>query len=241
MVLIDAVVLAGGRSTRLGAVPKARLRYQGATLLERTVGAVAELRTVVVGDTTGQTLPADVLVRRDDPPFGGPAAAIAAGLDALLDAGGAPSEFTFALACDMPGVAEAIPLLSAGLTDLAGDADGVIASDDVIARDGRHRLQPLLAVYRTRALTRAVADRRRVGPLAGLSMFRLIAGLQLHEVFVPERAAADVDTWSDAEEWGIAPPASLGPHHPARTTAPAPPTSTIPPTTPHRSSHDERS
>ncbi|WP_340639303.1 NTP transferase domain-containing protein, partial [Arthrobacter sp. Hiyo1] len=29
----DAVILAGGKSSRLGGVPKAQLRYDGATLL----------------------------------------------------------------------------------------------------------------------------------------------------------------------------------------------------------------
>ncbi|MGZ4663286.1 MAG: NTP transferase domain-containing protein, partial [Arthrobacter sp.] len=33
----DAVILAGGRSSRLGGVPKARLNFDGATLLERSL------------------------------------------------------------------------------------------------------------------------------------------------------------------------------------------------------------
>ena len=82
--LIDALVLAGGRSSRLNSTPKARLRYRGRTLLENTVAAVSGLRSiVVVGDATAQELPAEVLVTREDPAFGGPAAAIGAGLDAL--------------------------------------------------------------------------------------------------------------------------------------------------------------
>ena len=35
----DAIILAGGRSSRLGGVPKSGLIYDGATLLERSLQA----------------------------------------------------------------------------------------------------------------------------------------------------------------------------------------------------------
>ena len=40
----DAVILAGGRSSRLGGVPKAGLVYDGATLLERSLRGRAARR-----------------------------------------------------------------------------------------------------------------------------------------------------------------------------------------------------
>ncbi|MEO7122601.1 MAG: NTP transferase domain-containing protein [Lacisediminihabitans sp.] len=196
--LIDALVLAGGRSSRLDSVPKARLSYQDHTLLENTVAAVAGTRcTVVVGDVTAQVLPPGVLVTREEPPFTGPAAAIGAGLDRLRLAYPEASEITVVLACDMPRVQAAVPLLLREVHHLAPSRDGLLATDSA------HRLQPLLAAYRTRALLAAVTHQRTAGALEGLAVFQLIRSLQLDEVVVPDDATADVDTWADAAGWGI--------------------------------------
>ena len=83
------VVLAGGRSSRMGA-PKAALEWHGSTLLRRTVGILARATggPVVVVRAKGQELPelpgdVDVI---DDPQEGkGPVQGIAAGLAALID------------------------------------------------------------------------------------------------------------------------------------------------------------
>jgi len=81
------VVLAGGRSSRMG-VPKAALEWHGSTLLARTVGILARATggPVVVVRASGQDLPE--LPKRtvvvDDPRDGrGPVQGIAAGLAAL--------------------------------------------------------------------------------------------------------------------------------------------------------------
>ncbi len=199
--LIDALVLAGGRSSRLDSVPKALLGYREHTLLENTVAAVAGLRsTVVVGDVTEQVLPDGVLTAREEPAFSGPAAAIGAGLDRLDSAHPQPSDATVVLACDLPEIGAAVPLL---LDRLEQDT---LRGDGLIAVDSAHRLQPLLAVYRTEALRAAVAAQRENGSLEGLAVFQLLRTLDLHEVTVPDDAAADVDTWSDAARWGITRP-----------------------------------
>jgi molybdopterin-guanine dinucleotide biosynthesis protein A len=213
-VLIDALILAGGHSSRLGSVAKARLKYRNQTLLERTVAAVAGLRfTVVVGDTTEQVLPVQVLVTREDPPFGGPAAGIGAGLASLAAADPIASDYTIVLACDMPNIEAAVPLFLADLAD-NDDPNGndpignSTVGDGLIAVDSRHHLQPLAAAYRTRALLDAVALQQRAGSLSGLSVFQLIRELSLREITVPDTATSDVDTWADADAWGIEHPAS---------------------------------
>jgi CTP:molybdopterin cytidylyltransferase MocA len=96
--LLDAIVLAGGRSSRLFGVPKSALLWRGSTLLQNTVDAVLDAgarRVVVVGPgasvadgaagglADGDGPAARIMFAREDPPFGGPAAAIAAGLSAL--------------------------------------------------------------------------------------------------------------------------------------------------------------
>ncbi len=228
--LVDVLILAGGRSSRLDGVPKAQLRVKNRTLLEQTLAAVTAQpmtgparsaptmtgypatvhpvsvrRVVVVGDVSSAPLPPGVIVTREHPAYSGPAAAIAAGLAALAAAEPTVGDYALVLACDMPDVAAAVAPLLGALVAQPGDG--------VIAVDARHRLQPLAAVYRTSRLTAAAEAKRAAGILEGLSTFQLIAGLALTEVTVPPGATDDVDTWADAERFGVARP---GHRHPAR-------------------------
>ena len=72
----DTVVVAGGRSSRLGGAPKAQLSFEGSTLVAHTVAAVRLFGAVVVVGPEDPRLPPDVLRAREDPPFSGPAAAV---------------------------------------------------------------------------------------------------------------------------------------------------------------------
>ncbi|WP_222424640.1 molybdenum cofactor guanylyltransferase [Arthrobacter sp. KBS0702] len=200
----DVVILAGGRSSRLGGVPKAQLAVDGATLLELTLAAVrGARRAVVVGPQVGG-LPPEVLGCREDPPFAGPAAAIAAGLDALAGTGNSPAVLTLVLACDMPRVAAAVGTLLAageeGRTGVPAGRDGVMA----VSSDGR--TQPLVGLYRTAALQHAVDDAARRNALEGASVFALLASLELRKVPVPPGSTDDVDTWDDASALGVSDP-----------------------------------
>lgn len=199
--LIDALILTGGRSSRLDSHPKSDLVYRHRTLLEWTLAAVRVARqVVVVGDTRSVSMA--VLFAREDPPFAGPAAAIAAGLDALGAADPVASDFTLVLACDMPAVATAVEKLLHELSNAADPADAP-ARDGRIGSDSDGRRQPLAAVYRTEPLRAAVEFQRRSGGLDGLSVFQLIRRLDLGEVSLPAGATADVDTWADADSFGI--------------------------------------
>ena len=186
---------------RLGSVPKAGLIYQRQTLLERTVTALRHARRiVVVGDTDPRSLPGQVLTTREDPPYGGPAAGIAAGAAVLAASDPAPSDYTIVLACDMPRVEAA----TAKLLELLPENS---SADGVIAVDGEQRRQPLAAVYKTAKLAAALSAQRRSGELGGLSAFRLIAGLDLAPVTVPPGSTDDIDTWEDAAKFGMKTPA----------------------------------
>jgi molybdopterin-guanine dinucleotide biosynthesis protein A len=96
------VVLAGGRSSRMGA-PKAALEWHGSTLLRRTVGILARATggPVVVVRARGQELPplpGDIQLI-DDPREGkGPVQGLAAGLAAIDDR----AEVAFVSSTDMP-------------------------------------------------------------------------------------------------------------------------------------------
>lgn len=192
MLVLDAVILMGGRAERLGGAAKGDLRVGGRTLLERVVDAAAVARDrVVVGEAGASELRSDVRVVREDPPYGGPAAAVAAGVAVLRPDGDA----VLLLAGDQPFVATAIaPLLEA--LDRAPEADGVRAAD----ADGR--AQHLTCVVRRAALESAIAAASAGGPLDGVSMRRLLEPLRLAEVAVPLEATMDVDTWADADAVG---------------------------------------
>jgi molybdenum cofactor guanylyltransferase len=96
------IVLAGGRSSRMGS-PKAALEWHGSTLLRRVVGIVARGvdGPVVVVRTPGQELPAlpeGVRVVEDAREGRGPLQGLAAGLAAVRDA----APVAYASSTDVP-------------------------------------------------------------------------------------------------------------------------------------------
>lgn len=182
----DAIILSGGKAARLGGVSKGDLRIGPHSLLEHALGAAGPARyTCVVGPAPDRD---DVIVTREDPPFGGPVAAIAAGLRALPEG----ADAVLVLACDMPLAANAVP-------DLVGALPR--AEDGVWALDSDGHAQPLLALYRRDALTRAIAAMPTV---TNASMRALTGQLRMRTLTVTD-AARDADTWNDVEslreEW----------------------------------------
>ena len=185
----DAIVLAGGRSTRLDGTDKSALVLDGSTLMERACAALADAgRAVIVGAVDHP--PDGWGVVLEDPPFGGPAAGIGAGVAAL---GSAPNELIAILACDLPYAAQAF----AALRDAA---DRGFGTDVLVAADDSGRRQTLLGIYRASSLRAALAQ---AGSLDGRSVRSLVAGLSFTEVLVPAGSTVDVDTWHDVEELGI--------------------------------------
>jgi molybdopterin-guanine dinucleotide biosynthesis protein A len=196
----DALVLAGGRSSRLGGVPKQGLVFEGATLLQHSLAACsAASLTAVVGPDPGP-LPAGVVACREQPEFAGPAAAVAAGLEALGRAGGG-RDFTLVLACDMPRAAAAVQALAESLAESLAFAD--YAGDGVMACSEDGTAQMLVGFYRTVGLKRAVQELASRGSLIDGSMRSLLASLDLQLVTVPAGTTADVDTWDDAAALGV--------------------------------------
>ncbi|MHC5796226.1 NTP transferase domain-containing protein [Lacisediminihabitans sp. FW035] len=201
--IFDAIVLAGGRASRLGGTPKAELVVAGRSLLSRALDATAGARRVVVVGTPA-VVPPGVIVTREVPAYGGPAAAIAAGLGALES--GSPADFVLVLACDMPDCAAAVAEL------LARATDGV---HGVVAIDSESHRQPLLGLYRSAPLTAALRDFGTA--VEGLSVRALLSDLELAEIAVPASSTEDIDTWEDAAGFGISPtPTTLEPALPTK-------------------------
>ena len=199
--IFDAIVLAGGRASRLDGVSKADLVVHGRTLISRTLAATAGVRRVVIVGTPS-VVPAGVLVTREDPAFSGPAAAIAAGLDAL--AGMSTADFVLVLACDVPNSAPAVGgLLAHATAGVAVDGVDTAGADGVVAIDADGRRQHLLGLYRSGPLAAAVRGRRF--DIRDLSVRALLSPLDLTEIRVPAGSTEDIDTWADAAGFGITP------------------------------------
>jgi len=196
-----AIVLAGGSGRRLGSVDKPALKRGGVSLLDIALAAVAPALTVVVGPA--RDLPAQVLQTREQPPAGGPCAAIAAGVSRLAETVAAQrcaESFVTILAADLPGIdAAAIQAMAAAAS--RARAHGAVLVDP----DGRD--QYLCGVWRFLALTAAVRARPSWHGGRVADLLRPLIGVR-----VPADATrtADVDTPADLRRWGIDPP---GPHH----------------------------
>ena len=177
---IGGIVLSGGSAARIQGADKATLELAGATLLDRVLAALGTVEDVVV---VGARVPVGrpVTFLREEPPMGGPAAGILAGLDGFSRA----PALVVVLAVDMPLVTEATVRR---LVQAAGEVDGALLVDD----EGRR--QYLCAAYRTAAL-RSAAPAPTEQP--GLSVRGLVSGLRLAEVAAVGGEAQDVDTWAD--------------------------------------------
>jgi molybdopterin-guanine dinucleotide biosynthesis protein A len=179
----DAVVLAGGRARRLDGVDKPMTPVAGTPMLARVVDAVAAARTIVVVGPRRQVALFGHHLQwiREDPPGGGPVAALAAGMSVFRE----PSPLVVVLAADLPFVATALPHL---LAAAAGpDVDGAMLVDD----GGRD--QPLAAAYRRDVLLRQLAT---LPSTTGAAARDLVRSMDL--VRVPGGDAAfDCDTWDD--------------------------------------------
>jgi molybdopterin-guanine dinucleotide biosynthesis protein A len=137
----SAIVLAGGRSRRMG-VDKASVRIGGRRLLDRVLSVVTGLfdDVVVVGRAEWTDAPGAVRFAEDDFPGRGPLGGLYTGLGLVAH------ERALVMGCDMPFItAEALR----ELVSHDGEADATVARTDGCP-------QPLLAVYD-----------RRVRPVVG--------------------------------------------------------------------------
>ena len=177
---LGAIVLTGGTAVRLDGADKASLEVGGRTLLDRALANLPDCRDVVVVGAEVHT-ERPVTFRLEDPPFGGPAAGLIAGLSGFP----VVPERVAVLAVDLPYVTPATWQRLAG----AYTRDGVVLVD----ADGRR--QPLCGLYSAAALARAGE-----AAVQGMSMHALLADLDLAELAAVDDEARDVDTWADVRD-----------------------------------------
>lgn len=177
-----AVILAGGRAARLGGADKASMEVDGRTLLARALDAVIDAAEVVV---VGEQVPTErpVTFTLEDPRYGGPAAALLTGRDALLRS----TPRLAVLAVDMPhlGATTFRRLLEAGVGH-----DGAVLTDP----DGRRQLALVVDPARLDDVRPGHEEQH------DLPLHRLFAPLDLVEVPSAGTEHRDVDTWADLRD-----------------------------------------
>lgn len=179
-----AIILAGGRASRLDGADKAGIEIGGRTLLDWALDGVIDAReVVVVGDQVPTERP--VTFTREDPRYGGPVAGLLTGLDALASL----PRRVGVIGVDMPYVHHGTwRRLLAGAA--AGSGDGAM----LVGPDGRWQLALVLDTARLQEV-RPSYEEQHDYPLK-----RLLAPLVLASVTAEGREHQDIDTWADLRD-----------------------------------------
>ncbi len=181
--MLSAIVLAGGMSTRFGS-DKSRAMLGENSLIDVLLNSLPQDMDIIVVGPAIEKTSNYVRFTREDPPGGGPVAAICAGLE-LID-----TEFVAIIATDMPFASQIFDGLIGALP---------ISEDALIPLDSEGVLQPLCALYRTISLRSAIT---KLGEVSGQSMRNLTKLLDVRELRLSpalERILIDIDTPSDLE------------------------------------------
>ena len=190
-----AVVLAGGKSSRMGR-PKSLLLFDGMPLIVHLARALKRMfaETVIVAAPEQELPPLPAILVRDEVPYQGPVGGIYYGLRA------ASGKFCFVTSCD---VAFLNPSLISHLLSQISDCD-------VVVPHWQERFQPLHAVYRTSVLP-LLKEQLDRGELRPIFLFDKVRTRKIDEneikIFDPEGLSFfNMNTLDDYERalqrWG---------------------------------------
>jgi molybdopterin-guanine dinucleotide biosynthesis protein A len=186
---LAAIVIAGGEARRFGSDKLALRDGQGRGLLDLTVAGVAEVADPVIVVGPERNVGGDVIWTREDPPGGGPCAALIAGVACL------PDEVTHVavLAGDAPAGGSAVTALRQVIDDAAA----------AVVTDASGREQPMTAIYALGPLKAALAA---YGDGRDMSIRQVLDDLRpLTVVSIVDRwsASLDIDRPEDAQRLGF--------------------------------------
>lgn len=185
---VHAVVLTGGRSSRMGGRHKPGIPVGGRTVIDRTLttlwSVVPSAKVLIAGSDEGlsERFRQHVTVVREDPPFSGPVAGVAAAVEALSTSEGV----TLLLGGDLPFLSAATMrrLLQAAL-----DGASVVS-----CRDETGHLQYLCSGWRTAILREQVAA---IADPTGVPLRALFSGLEPELIHCDPEELRDIDTPED--------------------------------------------
>lgn len=185
---VHAIVLTGGRSSRMGGQHKPGILVDGRTIVDRTVStvwsAIPTAQVVIAGSEAGLSpnLQQHVSLVREDPPFSGPLAGVAAAIEAIAASDGT----VILLGGDLPFLsAKTLRRLLATAT-----AGAPVAS----CLDATGHLQYLCAAWQQDVLR---AQLERVGDPAGVPLKALFDSLSAELIDCDPDELRDVDTPGD--------------------------------------------
>jgi FdhD protein len=186
---MGAIILAGGKSTRMGQ-DKVAVQFQGEPLLLRAAHVLEEVFSEVIV-VTNQEIPFEIpgaILTRDATPYQGPLGGISAGLRA------SSHPVNFAIAVDMPFISSQVIDYLAGLTDEA----------DVVMPRTVDGLEPLFAFYNKRCLpvideTLARGDRKIVAILPQVSV-RIVGYPEIADLDGADTTFININTERELEK-----------------------------------------
>lgn len=187
---LSAVILAGGRSARMGAA-KAALKFGALTMLERIVGELGrEFSDIVVAaapaDIDPITTALAARIIHDEVAYAGPVGALARGLRA------AAHDIVFACSCDLP-------MLNA---KVARSLCAMLPGFDAVIPEIGGKLQPLHAAYARSAaidaLEKMIAENeQRLTEIAGFINARIVPEVELRKLDPDLASFLNVNTPDD--------------------------------------------
>jgi molybdopterin-guanine dinucleotide biosynthesis protein A len=173
---VSAAILAGGRAERLGGADKAALMIGGSRIIDRQLAVLTAMagEVLIVANDPHRYAAFQIPVIPDVVPGAGALGGVYTALQA------AHGDLVVVLACDLPFVTR--ELLDRLIAEMMPD-------DDVVMPRSERGLEPLCAVYRTRAapVLRARIDR------GALQMSALTRELRVHELGPEAVAAYDLE------------------------------------------------
>lgn len=180
---LSAMILTGGSSKRFGS-DKSQALLGAKTLIENLLTTLPpDIDVIIVGPEIESTS-REVKFTQEIPAGAGPVAAIQAGLNLIT------SMYVFLVATDMPFAAKVLNELSANTP---------VVEDVTMPMDANGILQPLCALYRSEALSRAIIE---MGSTLNQSVRNLIQNLEIRKLQLSptlQRILIDVDTPLDLQ------------------------------------------
>lgn len=185
---VHAVVLTGGRSSRMGGRHKPGIQLGGRSVIDRTLATLWSVaptaHVIIAGSDEGlsSSFRPHVTVVREDPPFSGPVAGVAAAVDAMSISDGV----TILLGGDLPFLSAAT---MRRLVQAAGAGAAVVS-----CLDETERLQYLCSGWDTAILREQVAA---IPEPAGAPLRALFSGLVPELISCDPNELRDIDTPDD--------------------------------------------